>query len=67
MDAGMAKQIRVNWSKGDNRAKLEAALSKWKEGACLDENGEVLSAKAFAKWKAFRKAPSINMRVERQS
>jgi hypothetical protein len=42
-----AKLSRVNWSKGDNRAKLEAALSKWKEKG-LDENGEAPSMLAFA-------------------
>jgi hypothetical protein len=40
----------VNWSKGDNRVKLEAALSKWKkEGrGTFDKNGEALSMRAFA-------------------
>jgi hypothetical protein len=31
--APKAKRRRVNWSKGDDRVKLEAALSEWKEGA----------------------------------
>jgi hypothetical protein len=40
-----AKLRRVNWSKEDNRVKLEAALSKWnnKEGGALDDDGEKLS------------------------
>jgi hypothetical protein len=43
-----AKRRRVNWSKDDNRAKLEAALLKWKEGGALDENGGALSMTEFA-------------------
>jgi hypothetical protein len=42
-----AKQSRMNWSKGDNRTKLEVPLSKWKEEP-LDENGAALSIHDFA-------------------
>jgi hypothetical protein len=48
------KQSRVNWSIGDNRAKLEAALVKWKEEA-FDENGEALSMTVFAKMQGIPK------------
>ncbi len=48
MDAALkAKQKRVDWRKGDKLAKLEGALTKWKEKV-LDENGEALSIHAFA-------------------
>jgi hypothetical protein len=43
-----AKKRRMNWSKGDNRAKLEASLSKWNRGGALDENGGALSMTEFA-------------------
>jgi hypothetical protein len=49
-DAPQAKRRRTNWSKGDNRVKLEAALSKWKEEGrgTFDKNGEALSLRQFA-------------------
>jgi hypothetical protein len=43
VDPTEAKRRRVNWSKGDNRAKLQASLLKWRNLGFLDENGRVLS------------------------
>jgi hypothetical protein len=59
----------VNWSKGDNRAKLEAALTTWKEES-LNENCETLSMVAFANTnikgipeRTFRKYASGKLKV----
>jgi hypothetical protein len=38
VDPTEAKRRRVNWSKGDNRAKLQASLLKWRNLGFLDEN-----------------------------
>jgi hypothetical protein len=43
-----AKRRRVNWSKGDERTKLQASLLKWNGGRAVDENGRTLSMRAFA-------------------
>jgi hypothetical protein len=45
--APKAKRRRVNWSKGEPREKLQAALAEWKEGA-VDENGGALPLLGFA-------------------
>jgi hypothetical protein len=65
--APKAKQSRVNWSKGDNRAKLEAALTKWEEKS-FDENGAAPSMLAFTNIegipvRTFRKYASGKLRV----
>ncbi len=54
----------MNWSKGDNRAKLEAALIKWKDEQ-LEENGEAFSRLAFAKMQEFRKGRSSKYAIEK--
>jgi hypothetical protein len=48
VDPTDGKRRRVNWSKDDNRAKLQASLLKWNGGRAVDEDGRTLSMNAFA-------------------